>query len=347
MDNRTRIAVCVALLILIALTSCLPEKKIALEITKIQLFFPSAYYTHVIYLDNHVIGFSFDVDADREKSIFFAHEGDKSLTLFQPELGLTCTMYGYFEIVNLLPDGRLGLLKHCVDKSGATIYLSTERSVYAYDWNTNELEKLVEGKLAGRSNVWGYTWNPDMTLGVLETRSQWQGTLSWIDRDGEKLMDVEIQDRGLAWNLKDWSVGVERAGMADTPAWSPDGKTIAFFATAYGILEEPLPKYNFQKSLFFMNAETLVPEIVIQNIASPWKLYWSPNSQFLLFSGCYGINLTCGLWRYDVINKTLSLIDEGASFSDFTWITNDKVVAIKEVEKPFGDNQIWEYSITE
>jgi hypothetical protein len=37
MDNRTRIAVCVALLILIALTSCLPEKKIALEITKIQL----------------------------------------------------------------------------------------------------------------------------------------------------------------------------------------------------------------------------------------------------------------------------------------------------------------------
>ncbi|MBK9211161.1 MAG: PD40 domain-containing protein [Anaerolineales bacterium] len=159
-------------------------------------------------------------------------------------------------------------------------------------------------------------------------------------------MDIQIEDRGLTWNLKDYLEGKERTGAARHPAWSPDGKTIAFFATTYGIKENALPRYNVNYDLYFMDPNTLKPMQELMGVADAGKIVWSPNNQYLLFRGCIGRKLICGLWRYKIIDKTLSLIKEG-EFADYIWITNEKIVAAKYIELPNNDGQIWEYSISE
>ena len=279
-------------------------------------------------MDDRVIGFVDNIDAPKEEQIAFAYEGDKETTLFNPENDPKCVNYSYFQVVSLLPDGRLGLLKECDDESAATSYLSTNRSIFAYDWHTCELEQLVAGKLTHSFDPKIFTWNPDMSLGVQETTGSYRGTIYWIAPDGMSPMDIEIEDRGLTWNLKDYLEGKERTGFVRHPAWSPDGGNIAFFVSTYGIREEPSPKFNVNYDLFFMNPSTLKPMPELMDVADAGKIVWSSNNEYLLFNGCVGRKLTCGLWRYRISDKALSLVKDGL-FADYIWITNEKVAAAK------------------
>jgi hypothetical protein len=329
-------------LLLAFATSCVPGNgSTSLQVKERVLSFPPAYYNHVVYINDRVIGFAQDSDAPKEQQISFAYEGDKDTTRFNPQDDPDCKRYSYFQVVSLLPDGRLGLFKECKVDLG----ISAFRTIVAYDWNTGELEQLVPGRFP----LFGpkfYTWNPDMTLGVQETGSGYPGTIYWIKRDGISPMDIQIEDRGLTWNLKDYYEGKKRTGGVRHPAWSLDGNAIAFFVTTYGILEEPEPKFNVNYDLFFMDPHALNPKLELMDIADAGKIVWSPNNEFLLFRGCIGQNLICGLWRYRIADKSLSLVKEG-EFADYIWITNDRIVAAKFVDLSYKDSEIWEYFIIE
>ena len=215
--NFTKIAFIV--LFVAFTTSCASENQwTSISITERQLVFPPGYYNHVVYINGRVIGFADNSDAPQEEQTSFAYEGDREATLFKPKDDPKCIRYSYFYVISLLPDGRLGLIKACNDDSAATIYLSTNRSIFAYDWQTRELEQLVAGKLTQGSNPKFYTWNPDMTLGVQETTGSYRGTIYWIAPKGMSPMDIDIEDRGLTWNLKDYLEGKERTGLAVAPA---------------------------------------------------------------------------------------------------------------------------------
>src|SRR5215216_1336152 len=286
-------------------TSCASESRwSSISITEHQLAFLPAYYDHVVYIDGRLIGFTVNRKPPEER-ISYVYERGKEITPFNPQDDPKCKNYSDFEIISLLPDGRLGLLKECDDGSAATAYLSTNRSIFAYDWYTGELEQLVAGKLTHSFDPKIFTWNPDMSLGIQETTGSYRGTIYWIAPDGISPMDIEIEDRGLTWNLKDYLDGKEKTGFVRHPAWSSDGKTIAFFVTTYGILEEPKPKFNVNYDLFFMDPTTLKPRLELMDIADADKIVWSPNNEYLLFRGCIGRRLTCGLWRYRISDKTL------------------------------------------
>ncbi|MEP6894977.1 MAG: hypothetical protein ABI986_05155 [Chloroflexota bacterium] len=334
-----------ALLLALA-TSCMSENTwISLSVTERQLSFPPGYYNHVVSIDNKIIGFVDDIHISEKEQAGFAYAGDQKMTPFNPEQDSKCTVSLDFQVVSILPDGRLGLLKECNDGSAATDYLSTNRSIFAYDWHTGELEQLVAGKLTHSFDPKQYTWNPEMTLGVQETTGSYRGTIYWIAPDGMSPMDIQIEDRGLTWNLKDYLEGKERTGLVVAPAWSPDGKTIAFFVSTYGIREKPRPKFNVNYDLFFMGPDTLQPKPELTDVADAGNIVWSPNNEYLLFRGCVGRKLTCGLWRYRISDKTLSLITEG-EFADYIWITNEKIVVAKNIDLPYKDNQVWEYTIS-
>jgi hypothetical protein len=180
------------MVVLILLSSCMPINNfISVEVKERLLSFPSGYYNHVVYIDGRIIGFAEKYNLPKEEQVSFAYEGDKNFTNFNPENDPKCIIYSYFQVVSMLPDGRLGLLKECHDDSASTGFLSTNRSIYAYDWHTGELERLVAGKLTQASNPKFYTWNPDMTLGIQETNSGWQGTIYWIAPEGMSPMDIQ------------------------------------------------------------------------------------------------------------------------------------------------------------
>jgi WD40 repeat protein len=334
------------MVVLILLSSCMPINNfISVEVKERLLSFPSGYYNHVVYIDGRIIGFAEKYNLPKEEQVSFAYEGDKNFTNFNPENDPKCIIYSYFQVVSMLPDGRLGLLKECHDDSASTGFLSTNRSIYAYDWHTGELERLVAGKLTQASNPKFYTWNPDMTLGIQETNSGWQGTIYWIAPEGMSPMDIQFEARGFSLNLKDHLEGKEHTGLIGSPAWSPDGKTIAFFASTYGVREKPLPKFNVSYDLYFMNSVTLKPEQELMNVADAGKIVWSPNNDYLLFRGCIGRQLICGLWRYRISDKMLSLVKEG-EFADYIWIANEKIIAIRFTDESYTQSQIWEYLLS-
>ena len=342
-NSKTQITkIAFTALILLITTSCAAENTLAsVDITERQLSFPAGYYNHLVYIDGRIIVFADDSDAPKEEQISFAYEGDEKRTRFNPEDDPKCKKYTLFQIAGLLPDGRLGLFKECKEDSG----LTATRAILAYDWDTGELEQLVTGniQLFGPKH---FTWNPGMTLGVQETTGSYRGTIYWITPKGMSPMDIEIESRGLTWNLKDYLEGKERTGLVVAPSWSPDGKTIAFFVSTYGILEEPKPKFNVNYDLFFMDPSTLKPKLELMNVADAGKIVWSPNNEYLLFRGCVGRRLTCGLWRYKISDKALALVKEG-EFADYIWITNEKIVAAKNIDLPYKDNQVWEYTTSE
>ncbi len=185
-----------------------------------------------------------------------------------------------------------------------------------------------------------------MTRGVQEMGDDLSGTIYWIDPHGPSPMDVEVEDKGLAWNLRDYYEGKRNGvGIAENPAWSPDGKTIAFFASNYGMRETPVPDLNVRSELYFMSPSTLRPIPVLIGIVDDGIVRWSPDSKRLVFFGCIGLQVECGLWLYDISGKILTLVDSGDYFYDATWIGNTKLAAIRDVTLPTDANQIWEYSL--
>lgn len=333
------------LLVLAVAISCAPaESWTELDTVERQMSFPPGLYENVVYLNNKVIGFVDNFHTSGKDQAGFAYEGDSEMTSFNPGQDPSCLISLYFTVVGVLTDGRLGLLKTCNDGSKETDYLSTNRSIFAYDWRTGELEQLVAGKLTPSFDPKFYTWNPEMTQGIQETTGSYRATIYWISPEGMSPMDIEIEDRGLTWNLKDYLEGKERTGIVRSPAWSPDGKTIVFFVSTYGILEEPRPKRNVNYDLFFMDPNTLQPKPELMDIADAGNIVWSPNNDYLLFSGCVGRKLVCGLWRYRLEDKALSLVKEGL-FADYIWIDDQQIVAAKFTDDTYSASEIWEYSI--
>jgi hypothetical protein len=304
------------------------------------LSFPLGFYQNVVYIEGRLLGFTFGNAREPANRVLYAYEGDSDLELFDPLDAKDCPMFIGYAMKGLLPDGRIGFLG-CGQGSNWTIF--------ALDWKTGEVKRLVRA-LAGGYSSKDFTWNPEMTRGVQEMVDAAQGTIYWIAPDGIAPMDVEIEDQGFIWNLKDYYEHRDNfepgIGYALSPAWSPDGETIAFFASTYGMREVPRLKGNIKFELYFMEPSELKPVQILNGIANAARIRWSEDSKHLLFQGCVGAKRKCGLWIYSLEAKTLTLVTEGEFFEDYIWKNLSTIVVIKfNIDEYLDESEIWEYSI--
>jgi Tol biopolymer transport system component len=220
--------------------------------------------------------------------------------------------------------------------------------MFALDWRSGEVEQLVKGPLVSGYSPKDFTWNPQMTRGVQEMVDGAQGTINWISPEGVSPMDIEIEDQGLKWNLKDYyenHYSFEKGtGFVLSPAWSPDGKTIAFLVSTYGMREKPRLRANIRYEIYFMDPIELKPVQAVRGIVNAYRLRWSPDSKHLLFGGC--LESKCGLWIYNLERETIVLVTEGEFFNSI-WKTNNEIVAIKNTNGYLKEAEIWEYSVDE
>jgi hypothetical protein len=305
------------------------------------LSFPPAFYQNIVYIDGRLLGFTDSLAREAADRVSYAYEDDSALHLFDPLHAKDCPMFIGYAMKGLLPDGRIGFLG-CGEGSNW--------SIFALGWQTGEVEQLLKGSLVEGYSSKDFTWNPQMTRGVQEMVNAAQGTIYWITPEGSAPMDVEIEDQGLRWNLKDYYEHHDSLepgiGYVRSPAWSPDGKTIAFFASTYGMREEPHLKANIGFELYFMDPSELKPVQAISGIVNAVRIRWSPDSKYLLFSGCAGARQKCGLWIYSLEAKTLTLVTEGEFFEDYIWNKDLSIVAIKfDINKYLEESEIWEYPI--
>ncbi|MBL8098509.1 MAG: PD40 domain-containing protein [Anaerolineales bacterium] len=134
-----------------------------------------------------------------------------------------------------------------------------------------------------------------------------------------------------------------------SPAWSPDGKTIAFFVTLDSIGRRGFSRAEGEYKIFFMDPNEQKPYPVIGGINPSSLLVWSPDSKWLAFIGEYGIFKTQGLWLYSVDEDKIFFVD-GGDFDEIAWSPNGKTIAAtlcdpNNTEVLCEEYEIWEYDV--
>lgn len=207
-----------------------------------------------------------------------------------------------------LPDGRLGYAIFCGAKA---------ISLWAYDLDTGEAERLRRNFLLERTGTGGPTWNPELTRGVMGDGARYiQEQLYFFDRDQE-------------WTHID--VGLEQAYG---PTWSPDGSTIAFMGQRFR--NRPGPGGADPYALYVMDADGTNVRQVLGYFYASHGGNWSPDSQWVVLRGFYGTEYDedgpAGLWLVEIETQRIVQILDGSAFEPVWSPDGQQVIAFLEAE---------------
>jgi len=251
---------------------------------------------------------------------------------------------------SLLPDGRLGLINSCISR-GDPPGLKRQHMV-AYDFQTKNTQLIVNEPLPSYlSNA--FTWNPDMTLGLAQTYGGLSGTLYWITPEHVAPVDFVISDGKRSFlpaDVLSSSSDYENQGIVFSPAWSPDGKTIAFFVTLDAIGRRGFSRADGEYKIFFMDPVERKPYPIVDKIYDGYELAWSPDSEWIAFIGKHGILGNYGIWLYSIESGKIYPVVSG-DFSRIAWSPNGNKIAATICEPdhpnlPCNRYEIWEYDVS-
>lgn len=251
---------------------------------------------------------------------------------------------------SLLPDGRLGLINSCVSR-GDPPGLKRQYMV-AYDFQTKSTQLIVDEPLPNYlSNA--FTWNPNMTLGLVQRYGGLSGTLYWITPENVAPVDFVISDGKRSFlpaNILSHSSDDENQGIVFSPTWSPDGETIAFFVTLDAIGREGFSRSDGEYKIFLMDPIEQKPAPATGRIYHPSALVWSPDSQWLAFIGEYSKLRTRGLWLYSINSGKKFLVASG-KFRDIAWSPDGNKIAATICEPDHSHTlcdryEIWGYDVS-
>jgi Tol biopolymer transport system component len=181
--------------------------------------------------------------------------------------------------------------------------------------------------------------------------TEWDDLLDFTRRVVPVDFSISDGDRSFspARDYPHFLVESEGQGIVFSSAWSPDGKTIAFFVTLDAIGRRGWSRSDGEYKIFFMDPVEQEPYPVVGKIYDPFRLTWSPDSKWLAFIGYYGILKTEGIWVYSVESGKIYPVASG-DFSRLVWSPDgNKIAATICVPSPdllCERYEIWEYDVS-
>lgn len=288
MKSLLKFSPVVLLMCLVYLASCTPEP-LPQTNTPIQLLdVPPQDYFGVDWFTNGRIV----VDLDQQPYELKDNELVSLVLESEPD---DCWLVQYRGF-SALPDGRLGVLRDCVLEQGGREY---KLDLVAFDWQDNSFVTLTPN--VGFGTV---SWHPDMSRGVQSIGSL-NGTIQWLSPEGTQPIDLVINSGDKSWSLatnyysiQNPQIDANKAGIARSASWSPDGSQIAFFATSDPVNQSGIARAYGEYTLYLMNPDTLEIQAVLDDVYFAHVIEWSPNGEWLAFSGRTGSPRRAGLWLY-------------------------------------------------
>ena len=280
------------------------------------------------------------VGGDRGDLQSYARETDQVFKRFNFPNDSSCDRVKYYAYETFL-DGRLQVWEWCLTGTGGVEYLRS------YDWDSKQLDRVAGPLPLGSSGV---SWNPDQTQGIVYLDSGFATkTLYWLSNDGYKPLDLVISDGSRSWNLKDdfpdfKADDTGKTGSSGRAAWSPDGESIAFFASPEAVGKTSFERFGVEYYLYLMDPDTLELDLVAKKIYSPFLIQWSPDSTHIAFIGEYDFWKENGLWLYSLTDQSITSIAKG-QFQGLAWTSNSNLTAIY-CEDTDRCAQIFEYDLT-
>jgi hypothetical protein len=280
----------------------------------------------------------------------YRKENDPTLyPLYLPE-DLPCTKGNIYVYLGQLTDGRLSFKEQCRLSEN----FPNESSAYlvAYDLQTHEIRPLVKAPLPYYASY--FSWNPEMTRGVMQMYQTLGGTIFWITPEEGAPMDVVVGDDKRSWSLATeypkWADD-DNQGIAAFPAWSPDGTPIAFFASTDAIGRPGLSAAYSEFKIYFMDPEEQKPRPVLDGIYHPMQLKWSPDGKWLAFIGKMGLPSKDGIWIFSPDESKTHFVAPG-DYRDIVWSPDgSSLIAMlcpKKIEEdPFCKAaEFWKYDMS-
>lgn len=270
---------------------------------------PEGMYQWVAWLEPNVVSFAYAAELDAKPSQY-------EIGIYRlDKLGLELISIPYLSKclssrvrwLSKLPDGRLGVINNCSFEDKHKPH--QEDTLYAWDVKSNELVTLQV--YPWDFHTTDYALSPDLL-------NMFQSTLE------EKLYQVNAEEN-LIPILADFA-------RISSPAWSPDGSTVAFAGTEV-MPESPVNIYSalpvneaLPWDLYLMNPDGSNRRIVISGVKFASHMKWAPGGSCLAFRGEYQGLL--GVWVYDF--KTMQLTRVWGDEVFYDWSPDGRQMALVE-----------------
>lgn len=253
-------------------------------------------------------------------------EGKEGIQLLSLDNDTNCELTTFYRLLFLLPDRRLGVIKDCIKGSTSSSYL------LAYDFAIKSLDPLVKKPLPPDTPIF-YSWDQTLSLGV-QSFGSLNGTIYWITSDGPEPMNIILEHEGESFSLAEsynQSVNSEpfsATGVARQAQISLDGTAVVFLANFDAIGREGMLRTQGEWLLFRMDIESGRVVELLNDLYDPAALRWSPNGEWLAYSGKIGDQE--GLWLISQLDGKIELIySQKKLYLDVTWSSDStKLLAI-------------------
>jgi WD40 repeat protein len=179
----------------------------------------------------------------------------------------------------VLENGDVGLLAWCLPLTdGVSELLSLSLA-------SGESQVLVRPDDVPRD----FSWSPEIRRAVVWGGGLICGGLAWITDQGIEDMDVVVSNGRQQFVMSDAYASragrCDQTGRASSPAWSPDGATIAFFASPASVGLEGDARVDAPWGVYVLEPGDEVATLVLDEVIDPRGPCWSPDSQLLAFTG--------------------------------------------------------------
>jgi hypothetical protein len=195
-----------------------------------------------------------------------------------------CILIRHYSPISM-GDGRVAFLRWCSVEVGPPELLL----LMAFDPGSGETSELMSRPLEGfGSGV--ITWNTVKDRGMIGGVIAPCMTIAWLTPQGMEPAAITVSDGDRSWRLDEYlrrggGGDCDGLGNAGWPTWSPDGETIAFFASpqAMGASDVFLSRLDAAWNLYVMDPDDQLPTRILEDLVDARGLEWSPDGKWLTF----------------------------------------------------------------
>lgn len=234
---------------------------------------------------------------------------------FARESSMTCNRRR-LAVIDRLSDGRVSLIDRCsYEAMNGT--LSAGLTINVVDVATGKVT-LVDA-IEHKPGAGSIAVRDDLKLTVVSTGSRICQTLAIIEDEELAPLDLRVRDGeetfNLADDLLDTTHGCEDQGVADSPDWSSDGKTLAFVASVDAIGRDGTDRLDAARGLYLWAGEAEV-EPALRGLHHVGDLRWSPDGAWLAF-GADISGQGAGTWLFHIERRRLVRVasDQGLTLA--------------------------------
>lgn len=217
-----------------------------------------------------------------------------------------CNRTDYLLRRHALPDGRVGLARHCIAPSPSQDRID----LVAVDPGTGEVEELAP---LGSMNPSAVAWHADMRSGFVSHSGGSCATLAPLTRQGPQPFPAPVTLDGHTWRLDagffDTTDDCSAQGRADMPALTPDGDALVFLASPDSQGKEGFGRLSVPWTLYRQLLPNGKPKPLTHDLVTPQGLIMKPDGSSLVVAGKRDGEQ--GLWQISAISGDTTQIADG------------------------------------